>query len=168
MSFQARMSEALPHESAVKQRLESIGWIVCPFGQAMLSGELRSLLLRIRPASPVRWLPDFVAAKQEHDASVRSFFVDAKGGRTDTKNYSFEIASVESQKSLSIAMKTEAIFITKDFKVLTPEIIETQGWEGPRRSNGSGTPYYLVEKWHGIPFDDMFGNLSAELSLAAS
>lgn len=96
MTFKKRLQLGKKWEDNVKERLESIGFLVNKYGQGV---QIEPIFRdAIRPmndnitAKFVRYLPDWIIVIKNN----LCFLVEAKSEiRTDTKNYSYELASYD-------------------------------------------------------------------------
>lgn len=141
MSFAERICMAERYEHDVMQALIDRGWFVEPFGQALLSEDMRRLL-RGRQTG-VRYLPDMAAVK---DGLM--VWVDAKASvASGTGNHAVETASTDAllawQQFTNVDVfyafphDTGHSFVPLDKWVATKR-------SGPRFSGkGSGTPFDL-------------------------
>lgn len=161
--FESRMAPASELEMKVIDHLNSTGYSAYQFGQAQLLPECRSLLHRFEDGSGrpclIRWMPDIIALRTNSDGRVWVSLIDAKGGATDTPNYSVEMSAVETAEVFTDRLYTPTFFVFGDRKVMTPREIRQRGRPGPAPkpgSNASGTPYLLVEKRFARRFRDVF------------
>ena len=161
--FERRMTGASDLEGKVLDHLNKTGYSAYPFGQAQLLPECRALLHRFEDGSGrpclIRWMPDIIALRNHSDGRVWVSLIDAKSGGTDSPNYSVEMSAVETAEVFTDRLYTPTFFVFGDRKVMTPREIRQRGRPGPPPklgSNGSGTPYVLVEKRFARRFDDVF------------
>lgn len=144
------MTLAVAHERATCELIRGCGWRCEPFGQALLSSEMRDALRRTK--SPIRWIPDLIASNLEI-----VMLVDAKSEtRHDTPNFSIEKAAHDAHLRWWAIMGVPVLYVWADFRVqwandLHPTIT------GPWHGYGSGTPYWLIPKAKQLPFDSVFG-----------
>lgn len=164
MTFAERMAIASCFEKQVIDRLNSTGWKAFPFGQALLPDECRDRLKRFedgsRRPSLLRWMPDIITFR---DFGGRSFvaLIDAKACG-ERPNYAIESSAVESLEKWTDEYYTPSFFVFDDWRVLTPREARQRGSLGPDHNpaKGSGTPYVLVSKRYGRPFDEIFKPIS--------
>ena len=155
MSFQRRMHIGESHESAVARELERRGWTVVQFGQGLLPDDIRTALMDRE--TPLRWLPDLIAAKPQQNRVV---LVDAKSEqRSDTPNHSLEVAALTSMLLHQYMYGIPVVIVWSDFKCSLPQhlkpvrwVLDTDGWV-----RGSRTPFLLVKKAEQVAMDDWFG-----------
>jgi hypothetical protein len=65
-------------------------------------------------------------------------------------------SAVETAQVFTDYLYTPTFFVFDDWQVMTPRDIRQRGRMGPSLTDGSGTPYLLVEKGFGKPFDAVF------------
>lgn len=143
MGFGSRIFKAEKNEVKLLDWLKRNGWMAERFGQGLLSQQMRAALLRVQPATPIRWLPDILAVKH-----CRVVLLDAKGGRDDTPNVSIEEASSRAALAFSHAMNCQVLHVWAGGRALSAwDAEQIQGIVGPRHHrDGSGTPYRLIPK----------------------
>lgn len=162
MSFAERMQSAHEFEQAVLDRLNATGWQAFPFGQSQLPNQARQLLIRYEDAARrpclIRWLADIIAFRETAGGKVWTMLVDAKVCGERTQNYAVEMSAYETAEAFTDQLFTPTFFVFDDWKVLTPREVRQRGLPGPppKAGNGSGTPYVLVSKRWGRPFDEVF------------
>jgi hypothetical protein len=160
VTFQQRLGAAASFELKVVDRLNGTGWLAFRFGQAQLPEECRFLLSRCeddaRRPCLIRWMPDVIAFRG-HPGRISVALIDAKVCGAGQR-YAVEMAAVETAEKFADQLYTPTFFVFDDWTVLTPRDVRQRGWKGPdpEPGRGSGTPYLLVEKRHGRPFDDIF------------
>ena len=150
------MTQGHIFERVVEQALAKRGWIVEPFGQAMISDRMRIYLQRTQ--SPVRWLPDLIAAKSyAHQTNIS--FVDAKAGLRyqETGRHDIERASAEAAEGFAQFTQCPVWFAFHDGSVTTPDRVLEVGRPGTFRGNGSGTKFILISQQICENFDYIFG-----------
>lgn len=144
---------------AVVERLTSTGWQADRFGQALLSDQTRDLLKRYEDGSRrpclIRWMPDVITFGVFSGGRIWTALIDAKVCG-DRPNYSVEMSAAETAQIFADQLYTPTFFVFDDWKVLTPREVRQRGTPGRVTANGSGTPYLLVEKRFGQPFDKVF------------
>ena len=161
MTFQQRLLVALSHEDATIERLNRSGWTAYPFGQSQLPDECRDRLKRFenssRQPSLIRWMPDIITFRDITPERSYVALIDAKVCG-DRPNYAIEMSAVETLEIYADRLYTPAFFVFDDWRVLTPREARQRGRMGPDPTpgNGSGTPYYLIAKHFGHPFDEVF------------
>jgi hypothetical protein len=156
-AFAARKTEAEAWEAQVAFQLQTQGWLVERFGQGLWSQGMHDLLMHTQAPlggpNLIRWLPDLLAVKRHPNGSVQSFFVEVKNCKG--ARHAIEERSVRCAELLQ-ALGTPVIFVFEDWHVLTAEAIRYHGRQGPVRSQGSGTPYLLVERSQSWPWFEVF------------
>lgn len=159
MTFAQRLSTATAFEDQVVERFNATGWRAFHFGQSQLPEECRNLLIRYEDGSRrpclIRWMPDVIAFRTYSSRRTFVALVDAKVCG-DRPNYSVEMSAAETAEAFTDRLYTPTFFVFDDWRVMTPREIRQRGRAGPSRSNGSGTPYYLVEKGFSRSFDEVF------------
>lgn len=143
MSFANRMACAHKWEQDVAATIRQYGWGCEPFGQGQLSDNARGILRHVQ--TPLRWIPDLIAYRDPYDVAL----FDCKWGRTDTPNWSIEIAAVESDINFFEFCGLPIYYVWPDYTCSTPDSVFEVGLrraEGWHDGAGSGTPYYLVPK----------------------
>ena len=159
--FQERMGLAAPWEGALIAALRAWDWTACPYGQGMLSADVRDALRVI--ATPIRWHPDIIAVRGDV-----ACFVDAKAGTQETPNHSIEQSSLAAFNDWYLHARLPV--------VVCWEVIRANGrrsadcaftWDlladgaplrkMPYRGDGSGTSGYLWPKRRCRRFGDVFG-----------
>ena len=161
MAYGDRIRPGLLHEEAVIQRLQASGWLAERFGQGQLSEPFRQLLKQFmntaHQPSLIRWLADIITGRPMSMELSTVSLVDAKccNGRP---NYAIELSSIETAEIFSDRLYTPTFYVFDDFTVLTPREARQRGRPGPdpQPGCGSGTPYVLVDKRYGHPFDEIF------------
>jgi hypothetical protein len=157
-TFLERMASASEFELTVLDALRDRGWSAERFGQGQLGENLRDHLRKVD--TPVRWMPDIIAAKP-FAARTIVVFIDAKAGQRyrDTGNHDLEVSALESAERW-IEYSSDACphyFVFQDWGVTTPAVVRELGWRGSWRGFGSGTPFLLFPVTACRPFDAIFG-----------
>jgi hypothetical protein len=149
-------------ERQVVDRLNASGWSAWQFGQAQLPDECRQRLRQFvdfaRRPSLIRWMPDIIALRDLSKGRSFVALIDAKTGDSDKPNYALELSAIETACIYTDQLYTPTFFVFADWLVLTPRDARQRGRSGPepQPGRGSGTPYVLVSKQWGTPFDDIF------------
>ena len=157
--FAGRLQTAIKFEDQLIERLNATGWQAFHFGQSQLPEACRAYLTRFedgsrRPAL-IRWMPDVITFRQYPNGRVFVALLDAKVCG-DRPNYAIEMSAAETAEVFTDKLYTPTFFAFDDWRVLTPREVRQRGRMGPAPVNGSGTPYYLVEKRYSRPFADVF------------
>lgn len=155
--FERRLSRAQEFERKVKAELDVRGWLAEPFGQGQLSEQMRDVIKRIR--TPVRYMPDLIAAKR-FTATTRVVFVDAKDGDRwrDTGNHDVETAALAAAHKWEDLSECPFYFVFSDAGVATPALITEIGKPGQYRGVGSGTPFLVFSAVACATFNSVFGH----------
>jgi len=157
---------AKAHEAAVIQQLIDRGWRAHAFGQGLLPPDLCDCLTHYedhaRRPSLVRWFPDVIAGYTVSPWRTFVAVIDAKMCGADRPNYAIEVAALDVAEHFADRLYTPMFFVFDDWHVLTPRDVRQRGRQGPDATNGSGTPYVLVAKQHGRPFDSVFRTLTTK------
>lgn len=152
--FESRIGFAEAHEALVAEHIRAAGWTCGPWGQALLTDELRDALRATD--CPARWSPDLLAVH-----GVRWLFVDAKAEiRTDTPNFSIELSAFRSHVAWRDANRQlgSFVYVWDDLTCSYIEDLEDgQIKVGEYHGSGSGTPFGLVSKTVTRPFESVFG-----------
>ena len=145
-------------EQHVAEELTIRGWTVNPWGQGVLTEEVRFALKS--SDSYLRWTPDLVAARGE---SV--VLIDCKARMTSSASNrnSIERAAVKAHLQFSAWTDLPVYYVFDNLKVLTPHDVLTSGRAGPHTRVGSGAPYYLVPDALAKAFDALFGTYESAL-----
>jgi len=144
-------------EGQVIERLRRSCWCAVPFGQGMLPPDCRQALTHYesgaRLPSLLRWLPDIIAYRNHGRPFVA--VIDVK---VCHPNRAIETSALEVMELMVNQFFTPAFFVFDDWLALTPREVRQRARPGlvPDPDQGSGTPYVLVDKQHGHPFDDFF------------
>lgn len=113
-----------------------------PFGQALLTWEMRQRLISYRPPSRIRWMPDAIVA-----APGGIGFVDAKASdATMTGRHAVESASTLAAVAFQNALGhpiTYAFPHTDGPRFVPVDVWRVHAKPGPPSRSGSGTPYAL-------------------------
>lgn len=167
MSFDLRLEVAQRLERRVIGELRARGWTAEPFGQSLLTFDIREQMRQVSPATPVRWMPDIIATKPQRTRMALAF-IDAKAGETyqRTGNYDIEAAALDSaERFATFARGCHYFFVFDDLGVIRPQVVRGHGSLGPYRGRGSGTPFVVINTDHAVPFDSVFGRpLPKEIS----
>jgi hypothetical protein len=158
-TFAERFLAATAFEGEVIERLNTSGWQAFHFGQTQLPEECRNLLRRFEDSSRrpclIRWLPDIITFRTYAGGRVFVALIDAKACG-DRPNYAIEMSAQETAEALTDQLFTPTFFVFDDWKVMAPRDVRQRGVAGSHNGNGSGTPYLLVSKKYGRPFDEIF------------
>jgi hypothetical protein len=160
---QERIHLGQRHEERVKLSLELRGWHVHPWGQGVLSDEVRQAFNERDNGSDVllwRWMPDMIAVR-----GIDIYLIEAKSERrTDTPYFTIEVRSIMAQLAMkTLGLSTVIVWAdgtcnrTEDLEVVDFWLPEGKG----RRLNnvdGSGTPFARVAKSKQISLDALFGS----------
>jgi hypothetical protein len=142
------------HEEAVQERLEQYGWTVQPWGQGLLTDEIRAAWQRHYPPVQWRWIPDLIAVR-----GTRLVLVDPKWDASpESPNFSIEQDAIMAHRAMA-QLGLRIVYVFGDFSCNTPEglVIAHRSLGAEReRNGGSGTPYVLVRKADQHPFEDWF------------
>lgn len=168
MSFQDRIHIGVEHERRVAASIELRGWHVHPWGQGILSDEVRQAFNERDAGSDVllwRWMPDMIAVRGKD-----IYLVEAKSEkRTDTDFFTIELRSVMAQLAMkTLGLSTVIVWadgtcnLTEDVEVVDFWLPEAKA----RRlgTDGSGTPFIRVRKDQQRPLNDLFGPRIAEVA----
>lgn len=148
MTFAQRMAAATAHECAVAERLAGAGYEVCPFGQSQIPDGVRDVLRT--SDCEIRWLPDLLAVR-----AGRVLWIDAKGGTSQTANYSIEVAALRCHRKLAVA-GYPVVIVWGDFRWnYAGDLIPDDLIAGTYSGNGSGTPFALVKKLMARPWSEL-------------
>lgn len=157
-TFYNRLAEALEHEKNVTKALLARGWLAEPFGQAMLSEQMRDHLRRVKTS--VRWMPDIIAAKTLAGGE-QIIFIDAKAGERhkETGNHDIERDALESaERWIELSGgQCPYYFVFGDGGIATPGDVREACWDGFYNGKGSGTPFILFPTTICRPFHSVFG-----------
>lgn len=154
--FRRRLTKAQEFERKVIAELQIRGWLAEPFGQGQLSEQMRDVIKRI--STPVRYMPDIIAAKK-FSAKMRVVFIDAKDGDThqETGNHNLETAALDAAEKWEAMSECPFYYVFSDGRVATPGLVREICWPGTYRGVGSGTPFVLFRKVACERFDVTFG-----------
>jgi hypothetical protein len=159
--FPDRLALGQAHERAVIRALRKRGWKAYPMGQGQLPEDARDMLRQVQ--TDLRFMPDIYALK------MRLALIDAKSGDTylRTGNHAIQIEALEANER-AWAKMGDCFFVFDDGRVFTPADVRRVGRPGRYSDRGSGTPFLLVPRDAGRPFDAVFGcsfpDLRPELS----
>lgn len=157
-AFRHRLADAEEFEHAVADALRERGWLVEPFGQALLTPTARDIL-RGDPNAQHRWLPDLLAYRPARGTRV---LVDAKA--SGAPNYAIEKDALSALVEHERTALMPVYVVFSDWHVARAcelwEIVDDERYcrTGPYYGRGSGTPYWLIRKG-ALPrtFDNTFG-----------
>ena len=157
--YDRRLAMGLAHEANVLGHLRKAGWDAEPFGQGQLTPNMREHLRRYTPISPVRWMPDIIAAIVTRTGLTRIVYVDAKAGDQwrRTGMHGCQIRSLETMEAWERWTHCPVYFMFTDLTVITAERIRECGSDGPQYGNGSGNPYLLFPAIACESFASKFG-----------
>jgi hypothetical protein len=163
MTFEKRFQLGLKWEKEVKKRLESLGFLVNEYGQgAQLEPTFQDAIRFMNynmTAKFIRYLPDWVVAIK----NKLCFLIEAKSEmRTDTENYSYELASYDiGMKLHSINVDVIVIFLEwrADFVYNLRFHKKFNDSSLLSHIKGSRTPFGLVYKSTVPTFDDFFDEI---------
>lgn len=148
-SFDGRLSLGTAHEQRVARELQARGWTVDPWGQGVLSAEVRTAIRN--SGSRLRFLPDLIAARNGELVTV-----DCKDRMRSADSGRYAIARQCVNFGLQMtALDVPLVYVFGNLGVLVPAEVMAYGRIGPRVA-GSGA-YYLVPERLGHQFDDVFG-----------
>jgi hypothetical protein len=140
-NFGSRLTFSYEYEKHVRWVLQQQGWAAEPFGQALLSEDMRNHL-RHRPTA-ARWLPDIIAAQGD-----TVIYVDAKASSAhQTGNHAVETAS---STALHLWQAFTGCPVFYAFPHATQDtFVSLDDWQsskfrGKYRGSGSGTPFDLA------------------------
>jgi Holliday junction resolvase len=135
------------HEERVRTELASRGWTVDPWGQAILSGQVRKAVSR------TRWknFPDLVAAR---DGDLVAIDAKDRMSSAETGRYAISRECVSFGLQFVAAFGVPIFYVFGNLGVLTPQEVMSYGNIGPR---GMGGSYYLITGRLSHQFDDVFG-----------
>lgn len=151
------MSYAKPVEDFLLKYLRDRHWVADEFGQALLKPDLRAALQRIRPHSPLRWLPDIAAVYRDN-----LVFFEAKAEspqHSGSKNVTIEDKASATAWRIVLAFGVPLIYVWMFSNAL--RAIESNRLQvapkrpGPQLGKGSGTPYCLMSKLELVDLDDL-------------
>ncbi len=148
-AFGGRLSIGTDHEQRVAGELRARGWTVDPWGQGVLSAEVRDAIQR--GESRLRFLPDLIAARNGELVTVEC---KDRMRSADSGRYAIARQCVNFGLQM-LALGVPLLYVFGNLGVLLPTEVMTYGRIGPRVI-GSGA-YYLVPERLGHQFDDVFG-----------
>lgn len=150
------------HEENVLAHLRKAGWDAEPFGQGQLTDNMRNHLHRYTPVTPVRWMPDIIAARLTSIGRSRVVYIDAKAGDVweRTGNHDIEISALETAVAWEQWTKCPVYYVFSDFGVASPERVWECGHQG-RPPDGFRTPFLLFPARVCEPFVTKFGAVAA-------
>jgi len=159
-TFATRLAVAERHERDVLDALRCAGWDAEMFGQGQLTDVMRNHLRNFTVVTPLRWMPDIIAARTLSSGRSHVVFVDAKAGDKwrVTGNHDIETAALETADTWQSWTKCPVYFVFSDWSVVTGDRIWGTGRVGPHLGNGSGTPYLLFPAIACLPFAALFGD----------
>lgn len=165
MSFAERMASATKFEVEVIDQLNKSGWQAFPFGQSQLPDKCRQHLRKFEDASRrpslIRWMPDVITFRELPNGKVFVALIDAKACDDDRPNFAIEMSAIETAEVYTDKLYTPTFFAFTGWSVLTPREARQRGTKGPDANNGSGTPYVLIAKRFGRPFNEVFPPVGA-------
>jgi hypothetical protein len=148
-SFGDRLSIGTAHEQRVAGELRARGWTVDPWGQGVLSAEVRAAIRH--SGSRLRFLPDLIAARNGELVTI-----DCKDRMRSADSGRYSIARQCVNFGIQMAaLDVPLFYVFGNLAVLLPTEVMAYGRIGPRVT-GSGA-YYLVPERLGHQFDDVFG-----------
>lgn len=151
MSFSDRIHHGIAHERACLERLENEGWTVQPWGQGILTDEIRNSLRDAHGTIMWRWTPDLIAVRNNE---IR--LVDPKSDiRADTEFFSLEVAAWATHTFMRV-LGLPVIYVWQDFSVNWPDGIEVVRFSEGTGTRGSGTPFVLIRKTDQHPWESAF------------
>lgn len=135
------------HEKRVGKELSDRLWAVDPWGQAILSEQVR------RAVSRTRWknFPDLVAAR---DGDLVAIDAKDRMSSAETGRYAISRECVSFGLQFVAAFGVPIFYVFGNLGVLTPQEVMSYGNIGPR---GMGGSYYLINGRLAHQFDDVFG-----------
>jgi hypothetical protein len=144
----------------VADLMRARGWIVEPFGQALLTETIRAVIRR-KDNLPLRWIPDLLCTRDQKDPPI--VLIDAKTGRSDTPFYDLERNAYDAAMRWLYSMRADDFwYVWHDFHrssvmQISQGLARGEIVPGPYFGNGSGTPYLLIPKrstyWVGAALD---------------
>jgi len=149
-------------EKEIADSLRERGWRVNPFGfgDAAPHKDLGDLL-RLRPNHEclLKYAPDFHAA-WEDDLSLQ-LLIEAKSSKrsADTGRYDIERNSLEAAAHFQYISAIDTLFVFHDLWTFTVHDLHVHSVPGPATENGSGDPYWLIQKRYGRPLDHVLGQI---------
>lgn len=154
--FARRLEVATAFEERVVAALIERDWRAERFGQGQLSTEMRDIIRRVK--TPVRYMPDIIAAKR-FSAHTRLVFVDAKAGDRwkDTGKHDIETAALDGADLWQQYSGCDTYFVFSNGDTITPQTFRELAAPGTFRGSGSGTPFMLATRAACSRFDDVFG-----------
>jgi len=161
-NFNNRLNNAVEWEDIVKNRFEKMGFLTNKYGQGVqLSSDFRDSIRYMNDNETcqlIRYLPDLVISIK----NKRCYLVEIKSEkRTDTLNYSYELASYDvGMRLYSIGVDVIVVFSgwRSDFIQNLKFIKKYNNKEYLNSVNGSRTPFGLIEKNSVPTFDEFFRN----------
>lgn len=154
--FARRLEVAVAFEEKVVATLVERQWRAERFGQGQLSADMRDIIRRVR--TPVRYMPDIIAAKR-FTVETRIVFVDAKAGDRykETGNHDIESAALDGAELWQQYSGCETYFVFANGDTITPTAFRELSTPGNFRGSGSGTPFLLAPRAACSRFDAIFG-----------
>lgn len=163
MSFERRIREAKLFEDAVLAAVRQSVWDAEPFGQGQLTQGMHDHLRRYRTddggATPLRWLPDLIAARRMPHGKTAVRLIDAKAGERwkKTGNHDVEKAALDAAELWEQSFGVPVYFVFTDWSFATVGMLrDMELRDGPCYGNGSDTPYWLFAASSCTPFDALF------------
>lgn len=147
MTWEARKQTGDAHENRVAVEMSNRNWVVDPWGQAVLSEQVR------RAISRTRWknFPDLVAAR---DGDLVAIDAKDRMSSAETGRYAISRECVSFGLQFVAAFGVPIFYVFGNLGVLTPQEVMSYGSTGAR---GMGGSYYLVNGRLAHQFDDVFG-----------
>lgn len=170
-SFASRSGASRTAQEAVIARLIKSGYNVCATGiENMLPKDALEALKKFHDPrkskssrkSRLRWLPDLFVwwdtPPPEEQSYLNDFsnvaFIEVKSSVTDSTNWSVEVDSLEAAKVWDAFAPTYFSFDI-DYALSVHDVTE-HAIPGVHRDKGSGTPFVIIGKHHGVLFDTVF------------
>lgn len=144
--FYGRFSQSEQHVSNVYELSKSHGWHVIRIDQ--FDRKFISILDTL-----FRWIPDLLLLKPGIGVLIEC----KSGDSSKTGNHAIEIKSLDAAEYFSFA-GLPVFLVFDDFHCAPTSIVRASSKPGPYRGKGSGTPFVLLPRTEGAPFDAVFGN----------
>ena len=174
MTYQQRSDAGTAHEAAVTDWLWLQGWLVQTFGLALFNGVMRDRLRDYRlpngSKTPLRWLPDMLAARPQPDGRQVAAFVDAKYSdrAAETGNQDVEVDALKGAMAAWRLWGIPVWFVFNDETCIRADVLDGQS---KRIHEGVGehrTDFWLFPSSTCLPFLRVFGKSPSESARAAS
>ncbi len=165
MSFADRISAAVTFETQLPERFQAVGWWAFRFGQGLFSDEQR---IKMRSATNqqghpclLRWMPDLIAGT----SAGHVVLVDAKAWTPTsdkTGNIAIELQAIAALEVYRDGFKVDVYFAcaadrdAERVLVFTPDTVRALCEQRSYVGYGSGTPFVVIAKTHGVLFEDVF------------